>query len=540
MAVINGKTEHWGSKFGFIMAAVGSSVGLGNLWRFPYTAGENGGSAFIIIYLLCVLMLGLPVLMAEYAIGRKGQRSAMAGIRHIAQTEGKSSLWALMGWIGALGSLLIFSFYIVVATWVFDYIPKAFSGGFSSMAADVEVLRASVGMTAASVADSIASVKLSSACAFVNDVGVITQITEVVDGNEVLRDVTTGDISGCKFGTTISNKFEIIAFLAVFLALNVFIVARGVKGGIEWAASVLMPAFFIMLAGMVVFALVVGDAGAAASFLFNPDFSKVGFGTFLSAVGQAFFSIGVGSCLMITYGAYLDRSTDIPSSSGLVAGSDTIVAIIAGLAIFPIVFGFGLEPGAGGGLFFVTMPVAFGEMGAMGAVVGGLFFTLALFAAFTSSISLFEVSVSWLEDRPEVSRAQGAVLLGLIVFAMGVFYVFNGAWIDHIDFITGSILLPLGGILVALFAGWVLSRSSLADELGDGTILTLSRVLLRYVIPLALTFILIFGVLDQLQNNYGAALPEGLERLLGCNVEMEGREISGYCQAIKDAAEAAN
>lgn len=460
MVAIAGKSEHWGSRFGFIMAAVGSSVGLGNLWRFPYTAGENGGSAFIIIYLLCVLFLGLPVLMAEYAIGRKGQRSAISGIRHIAETEGKSGMWVAMGWIGALASLAIFSFYIVVATWVFDYIPKAFGGEFAGL---------------------------------------------------------TAETSAEKFGETLSNRFEIIAFLAVFLALNVFIVARGVKGGIERAATILMPAFFIMLAGMVVFALIVGDAAAATSFLFNPDFSKVGFGTFLSAVGQAFFSIGVGSCLMITYGAYLDRSTDIPSSSGLVAGSDTLVAIIAGLAIFPIVFGFGLEPGAGGGLFFVTMPVAFGEMGGMGAIVGGIFFTLALFAAFTSSISLFEVGVSWLEDRPEISRTNGAILLGLIMFGLGTFYVFHGAWIDHVDFITGSILLPLGGILVSLFAGWVLSRSSLADELGEGGVLSFSRTMLRFIIPAALTFILVFGVLDKLQDQYGVDLPPVLEGLLGEN-----------------------
>lgn len=535
MVAIGGKTEHWGSRFGFIMAAVGSSVGLGNLWRFPFTAGENGGSAFIIIYLLCVLFLGLPVLMAEYAIGRKGQRSAISGIRYIAQTEGKSGLWTLMGWIGAIASLAIFSFYIVIATWVFDYIPKAFGGGFSTMAADAELLRASVGASAASIAESISSVKLTSTCAFVNDEGMITQIKENVNGVDQLRDVTTGDVSGCKFGSTIGSKLEIISYLAVFLALNVFIVARGVKGGIETAASILMPAFFIMLVGMVVFALVAGDAGAAAGFLLSPDFSKVGFSTFLAAVGQAFFSLSVGSALMITYGAYLSRDTDIPQSSGLVASADTLVALIAGFAIFPIVFAFGLDPAGGGGLFFVTMPVAFGEMGGVGSIVGGVFFTLALFAAFTSSISLFEVGVSWLEDRPEISRANGAIALGLVMFVLGVGYVFYSDWIDHIDFITGSILLPLGGILVALFAGWVLSRSSLAEELGDGGVLAFSRTMLRYVIPAALTFILVFGAADSLQNSYNLALPSALEPLLGCNMEIEGRDISDYCAALKDA-----
>ncbi|MEL6569913.1 MAG: sodium-dependent transporter [Pseudomonadota bacterium] len=496
MAAIGGKTEHWGSRFGFIMAAVGSSVGLGNLWRFPFTAGENGGSAFIIIYLACVILLGLPVLMAEYAIGRKGERSAMAGIRHIAETEGKSGLWVGMGWLGALASLGIFSFYIVVATWVFDYIPKAFSGDFASMAGDAELLRASLGATAASIADQISSVKLNDTCAFISAEGLITQVPDVDEnGNDILRDITTGDVSGCKFGQTTASKLEIIGYLAVFLLLNVIIVARGVKGGIETAAKVLMPAFFIMLLGMVVFALFTGDAGAAAAFLLTPNFNAVTFDTILAAVGQAFFSIGVGSCLMITYGAYLDRETSIPGSSRLVVTADTLVALIAGFAIFPIVFAFGLDPAGGGGLFFVTMPVAFGEMGGVGAIAGGAFFTLALFAAFTSSISLFEVGVSWLEDRPEISRAAGASLLGLIMFGLGVMYVYNGALIDVVDFWTGSFMLPLGGLLVSLFAGWVLSRESLAAELGEGGLLSFARIMLRYVIPIALIVILVAGLL---------------------------------------------
>ncbi|MEM1105847.1 MAG: sodium-dependent transporter [Pseudomonadota bacterium] len=496
MAAIGGKTENWGSRFGFIMAAVGSSVGLGNLWRFPFTAGENGGSAFIIIYLICVALLGLPVLMAEYAIGRKGQRSAISGIRHIAETEGKPRIWTAMGWIGALASLGIFSFYIVVATWVFDYIPKAFSGEFGSISADAELLRANVGAAAAALADQVRSVQLTDVCPFVSSEGLITQVAATApDGSAILRDVTTGDVSGCKFAQTTGNKLEIISYLAIFLALNVFIVARGIRGGIETAASILMPLFFLMLAGMVVFALVVGDAAAAADFLLTPDFSAVTFDTLLAAVGQAFFSIGVGSCLMITYGAYLARETSIPGSSVLVASADTIVAMIAGFAIFPIVFAFGLDPAGGGGLFFATMPVAFGEMGGLGAVAGGVFFTLALFAAFTSSISLFEVGVSWLEDRPEISRASGAALLGLVMFGLGVMYVFMGNLIDLVDFITGSIMLPLGGLLVAVFAGWVLSRDSLADELGAGSAVTYARVLLRYVIPIALGVILVAGLL---------------------------------------------
>lgn len=523
MTGVHSKTEHWGSRFGFLMAAVGSSVGLGNLWRFPFTAGENGGSAFILIYLACVILLGLPVLMAEYAVGRKGQRSAISGIRHIAQSEGKSPAWTAIGWIGALAALSIFSFYIVIAAWVFDFIPQAFSGVFSGLSVDAEILNASLNQSSADVVAQLSTLSDMSACAF-GDSGVVQRIPNDGFWHQFLdhtnphfyRDIAQGDVSACSFTNTVSNKFEILLYLAGFLALNVFVVSRGVHGGIERAAAILMPAFFLMLFGMVMFALVVGDAGKAASFLLSPDFSKVGFGTFLSAVGQAFFSIGVGSCLMVTYGAYLDRNTDIPSSSYQIAGADTFVALIAGFAIFPVVFGFGLDPAGGGGLFFVTMPVAFGQM-PFGGLVGGLFFTLALFAAFTSSISLFEVGVSWLEDQPWINRAQGAAALGAILFLAGVGYVYYGEWIDHIDFITGSILLPLGGILISLFAGWVLSRESIEAELGSNGVVTFVRTLLRYAIPPALAFILVFGVADKLQDLYGLNLPPALEALLGPN-----------------------
>lgn len=523
MTAIQSKTEHWGSRFGFLMAAVGSSVGLGNLWRFPFTAGENGGSAFIIIYLACVILLGLPVLMAEYAVGRKGQRSAISGIRHIARSEGKSPAWTAIGWIGALTALSIFSFYIVIAAWVFDFIPQAFSGVFSGLSADAEILNASLNQSAGDVVAQLSTLSDISACSF-GESGVVQRIPadgfwyQFLDHTHpyFYRDITQGDVSACSFTNTVSNKFEILLYLAGFLALNVFIVSRGIHSGIERAAEILMPAFFVMLFGMVIFALVVGDAGRAAGFLLAPDFSKVGFGTFLSAVGQAFFSIGVGSCLMVTYGAYLERSTQIPNVSYQVASADTFIAIIAGFAIFPVVFGFGLDPAGGGGLFFVTMPVAFGQM-PLGGLVGGLFFTLALFAAFTSSISLFEVGVSWLEDQPWISRAQGAAALGLILFLAGVGYIYHGAWIDHIDFVTGSLLLPLGGILMSLFAGWVLSRESIEAELGRSGVVSFVRILLRYAIPPALAFILVFGVIDKLQDNYGIDLPPVMERLLGPN-----------------------
>ncbi|MEM6410893.1 MAG: sodium-dependent transporter [Pseudomonadota bacterium] len=513
MAAIGRKTDTWGSRFGFIMAAVGSSVGLGNFWRFPFTAGENGGGAFIIIYLLCVLLFGLPVLMAEYALGRKSGRSAIDGISYLAEEEGKSGLWTILGWVGSLAAFGILTFYMVISAWIVAFVPQAFSGGFSSLLSDASLLNANIGVTAASINEQISSIDLASGCSFIED-GIIVQPTEDIQGVSTLRDFAAGDVSGCSFGHTIGNSFWILALLAGFIAINVAVLARGVKGGLERAASILMPLFFVLLIGIVAFSLINGDASKAASFLLAPDFSAVTFETFLAAIGQAFFSIGVGSCLMVTYGAYLSRDTNIPRASGIVAGADTMVAMIAGFAIFPIVFQFGVDPAGGAGLFFVSLPIAFGQMPAF---VGGAFFILALFAALTSSISLMEVGVSWLEDRNGIGRPRAAMIVGGLLFAIGALYVFDGALIDIVDFITGQLMLPLGGILVSVFAGWVLSRPTIATELGDGAIMSAWRFACRYIVPPAVAFVLVFGALDTAQNNGWIALPELFTALIGPN-----------------------
>ena len=432
------KTDNWHSKFGFIMAAVGSAVGLGNLWRFPAAAGENGGAAFILIYIVCVIVFGLPVLMAEYAVGRHGDRSSVSGIGYISKKYGLSPLWSIAGVIGAVTSLAIVSFYVIVSSWVFAYIPQAASGAF-------------VGQDAA--------------------------------------------WAEANFQSILARPWHVAIFLAVFIFAMCAVVARGVSKGIEFVATVLMPAFFIMLLGLVVFGLWKGDAAKAASFILTPDFSKVSWDLVLSAVGQAFFSLGVGSCLMVTYGAYLKRDTDIASSSGLIATSDTLVALVAGFAIFPIVFGVGLSENSGPGLFFETMPIAFGQMGNIGIFLGVVFFTLALFAAFTSAISLFEVGVSWAEEWPGINRVMASFGLGSILFVTGLGYLFYGQWIDHIDLITGNVLLPLGGILIAIFAGWSMPKLELASELGNGLVFGAVRFALRYVIPPALSVILVMGII---------------------------------------------
>jgi len=473
------------------MAAVGSSVGLGNFWRFPFTAGENGGAAFIIIYLLCVLMFGLPVLMAEYALGRKSGQSAISGVQSLAAAEGKSANWGALGWIGSLAAFFILTFYMVISGWILASIPQAFGGTFSG---------------------------------FVDEAARLTAEARELDPSAAA--VTLGEVSGNNFGKTISNRGAMLLSLFLFLCANVFIVSRGVKGGIERAATILMPAFFILLLGIVGYALIEGNAADAATFLLSPDFSKVGFGTFLAAIGQAFFSIGVGSCLMITYGSYLSRDTSIPKSSAIVAGADTMVAIIAGFAIFPLVFqfGFSLEEFelnkallAGPKLFFIALPTAFASMPG-GAIIGGVFFTLALFAALTSSISLMEVGISWLEEREGVSRTGASIGVGFILFMIGAGYIYNDSYIDFTDFVTGQIMLPLGGILVCIFAGWALSQKTMESEFGTGQVMKYWRFACRYVVPPVVTFILIFGTLDTAQNNDWINLPSFLIPLLGPNV----------------------
>ncbi len=456
---ISRKTDNWSSRFGFIMAAVGSSVGLGNFWRFPYTAGENGGGAFIVVYLICVLVLGLPILMAEYGMGRKSGHSAVEGIQSLARSEGRSGYWGIAGWIGTFTSFFILTFYMVISAWLLSFVMQAIGGRFS-------------GMDAAA--------------------------------------------SGANFEKTISNTFGVLGLLAIFISANVFIVGRGVKAGLEKAASILMPLFFIMLVGVVLFAITTGDFGKTASFLFKPDWDKVSFTTFLEAIGQAFFSIGVGVGLMITYGAYLSPETNITRSSVIIAGSDTLVAMIAGFAIFPIVFAAGLDPAGGPGLFFVTMPVAFGGI-PMGNLIAVVFFSLSLFAAFTSSISLMEVSVSWLEERHGVTRLGASVGIGIGLFMIGSAYVFSLNYLDWIDFLTGSIMLPLGGLMIAIFSGWVLSRNVMVSELGDGEVMNIWRFTMRWVVPPFIGFILVFGFLDKIQDAYHVRLPGVLTGLLGPN-----------------------
>ena len=468
MDAIERKTETWGSRFGFIMAAIGSSVGLGNFWRFPYTAGENGGGAFIAIYLVCALAMGLPLLVAEYSIGRKSGMSAIEGVQTMAKEAGRSQYWGIATWVGSMTAFFILTFYMVISVWILAFMLQAAQGLFSEI---------------------------------------------------------TAEESFDNFGRTVSNRFYMMSLLFLFISANILIVGRGVKAGIERAATILMPAFFFMLVGIVIYSVINGDFAKTAAFLFEPKWEDVGFKTFLSALGQAFFSIGVGVGLMVTYGAYLSRDTNIPRSSGLIVGADTLVALIAGFAVFPIVFAAGLDPAGGPGLFFVSMPVAFGSI-AGGSMFATVFFALALFAALTSSISLMEVSVSWLEERHGVTRAGASVGIGFVLFMIGAGYVAssnysNGTltteYLDFVDFMTEGLLLPLGGLLIAIFAGWVIPRQSFQSEISEGLFMSLWRLTIRWIVPVFIAVVLFFGFLDKVQDQYGVPLPAFLQAFLGPN-----------------------
>lgn len=431
----------WATRFGFLMAAIGSAVGLGNFWRFPYTAGENGGGAFVVVYILCVIAIGAPVLLAELAVGRHAKRSAVGSVRQMAHDAGVPALWTIVGWFGMAGGVLVLCFYSVVAGWVSAYVLKLASGEFVGMAAD-------------NVAAS--------------------------------------------FGALLESRNVVMAWHTGFMAVTIAIVAMGVKAGIERAVTILMPLFFIMLIGLVIYAGFAADMGTALAYLFQPDFSQITANTFVEALGQALFSMSVGSAIMITYGAYLPKSDNLTGSAGIVAGADTLVALTAGLAIFPFVFAFtALDPAAGPALLFQAMPAAFAEMPG-GQWVGTAFFFLAFIAALTSSISLLQVIVAFGEEHTDFGRVGSALFFGFIIWLVGVACAFSQDFFDLLDIVTSRFLLPLAALGIALFVGWAVARTTLRDELEPTSsgIFNAWRFIMRWPAPIAVALIMISGVLE--------------------------------------------
>ena len=445
--------ETWSSRFVFLLAAIGAAVGLGNMWRFPYTAGESGGGAFVLVYFLAIVLVAVPVVMSELLIGRRGRLSPVNSFRRVSAASGGSTRWAAAGWLNVSAGFLILTFYSVIAGWGLAYILKVAGGTFTNAGTDAV---------------------------------------------------------SKEFGDLLASPWTLTGWHAAFMALTIFIVGRGVQKGIETAVKVLMPSLFVMLLALVGYAGVEGDFPRAVAFLFEADFSKITPSVILEAAGQAFFSVSVAMGLMMAYGAYLPDTVSIPRAALIIAAADTLVALLAGLAIFPLVFANNLDPASGPGLLFVALPNAFGAMPG-GQVFGTLFFVLLVFAALTSSIALLEPIVSWAEEHKGVKRGTSALIAGSVAWLIGLasvlslnhwkefhplgfIKVFKGQTIfDLLDYFASNVMLLLGGIVIAVFGGWVMSRSDTREELQlkDAVAFKIWLFLVRYFVPVAVALVLV-------------------------------------------------
>ena len=448
--------DGWSGRLAFILASIGAAVGLGNIWKFPYTLGNSGGSAFVLIYLVAILLVATPIMLSEMIIGRHGRASAPTAMKKLALANSRSPYWTVVGWMGQAALVLVLSFYSVIAGWTAAYLVKSVSGSMH-------------GLSAAEV--------------------------------------------GQNFGAFLSNPGPMIVWHLAFTAVTVFIVSRGIRTGLERLVRVLMPALFLSLIALVIYAAVSGDFVTAITFLFSADFSKVTPLVVLAAVGQAFFSVNVGVGAVLTYASYLPDDVNLFRSAIAVALGDTLVALLAGLAIFPIVFYHGMDPSEGPGLIFVTLSTAFAQVPG-GSIIAGLFFLMLLFAALTSSISMLETMTARASETPGMSRTRSAALIGTVTFFLGLVTVFSfSSWsgvfllgqfetfagktpFDLIDYLVSNILMPLGGMLYALFAGWWVSRATLVEELGvgDGVLFKLWLTLARVVAPLAIAAVFVYNL----------------------------------------------
>ncbi|WP_417535993.1 sodium-dependent transporter [Methylophaga sp.] len=435
----------WTSRWAFILAATGSAVGLGNIWKFPYIAGENGGGAFVLVYLLCIAIIGVPLMMAEILIGRRGRQNPMNTLKSIAEEEGKSKHWQWLGGMGVLTGFFILSYYSVIAGQAMAYIPRAFAGVFEGVTAD-------------------------------------------------------GAISIHK--ALVNDPERLLAWHTIFMLMTVAIVIRGVQHGLEKSVRIIMPALFIIILMLVGYGYNTGEYfHQSVDFLFATDFSKLTHTGVLTAMGHAFFTLSLGMGAIMVYGSYLPQKASIFKVSLTISVMDTGVALLAGLAIFPLVFANGLEPGQGPSLIFDTLPIAFGHMPG-GEFFGGIFFVLLLFAAWSSGISLVEPIVVWLVENKNMTRLRASVYSGAIIWLLGLLTIFSfnigREWtlfgltmFELLDYLTANIMLPLGGLLIAFFAGWVMKRQSSMDELGlgNGVLYSTWRVLVRFITPIAIMIV---------------------------------------------------
>ena len=433
----------WSSRWTFILAATGSAVGLGNIWKFPYMAGDNGGGAFVLIYLACIFVIGIPIMLGEIMIGRRGRSSPANTMSFLAKEAETSQAWTLLGATGALAGLLILSFYSVAAGWAMAYV----FGGFQE---------------------------------------------------------TSAQAVSSEFDKFLTDPVALLFWHTLFIIITVTIVARGILKGLEAWINTLMPMLFIIIILLCIYAMQTGAFLEGLAYLFKPDFAKINSDVLLAALGQAFFTLSLGMGAIMAYGAYMPADQNIGRTAITVAALDTGVALLAGIAIFPIVFANGLAPTEGPGLVFVTLPIAFANM-PLGVLFGTLFFILLSIAALSSSISLIEPGVAWLVESLKTKRAYAAIGLGIFSWTLGVFSalsfnlmsefkLFGMNFFDITDFLTNQIMLPLGGIFIAVFVGWVMKKKDVLDELQieDGIIFKSWFFVIRFVAPVMVGVVLIY------------------------------------------------
>ncbi len=442
------KREQFSGKLGIIAAAAGSAIGLGNIWRFPYMAGKNGGAAFIILYILCIALIGLPVMLSEFVIGRRAKKNAIASFRRLA--PGKP--WFIVGWMGIAAAFMILSFYGVVAGWTLEYIFKSLTGSFA-------------GMDPAAI--------------------------------------------GKEFGDFIGSPVRPVFWQVVFMVLTGGIVYAGIKDGIEKYSKILMPLLLVILVVLDVRAITLAGAGDGLAFLFKPDFSSITAEGFLAALGHAFFSLSLGIGTMITYSSYFDKKQDLATTAVQVTVADTLIALMAGIAIFPAVFAFNIEPSAGPGLVFVTLPNVFLQMPG-GWIFSVLFFVLLAVAALTSSISMLEVMVAYFAEDLNISRKKATIASTVVATLVGVpcslsngvmadVKIFGKNFFDLLDFTSSSVLMPIGGLMIVLFVCWVLKEDAAKDELSNGGALKVKffpwfMFAARFIAPVAIALVFLNGL----------------------------------------------
>jgi NSS family neurotransmitter:Na+ symporter len=442
------KRDSFGTKFGVIAAAAGSAVGLGNIWRFPYIAGENGGGAFILIYLLFIIAIGIPVMLSEFTIGRRAQRNAFGSFKKLAP----NTYWYLIGLMGVVAAFVILSFYSTVAGWTLEYIYLSITNAFADKSPD--------------------------------------QLTTMFESFK-------------------SGTFRPIMWQLIFMILTAWIVIAGVKKGIEKYAKILMPVLLLLIIIMDIRAVTLAGASEGLEFLFKPDFSKLDTNSVLEALGQAFFSLSIGMGTLITYGSYINKKQNLTTTAINVSAADTIIAILAGIAIFPAVFAFGIEPNAGPDLIFRTLPNIFQQM------PGGYFFSLIFFillgvAALTSSISVLEVVVAYFVEELGILRKRATIIAAVSITALGVLStmswgtfgdvrIFNFNIFELLDFTASSVLLPIGGVFIVVFLGWYLGKKYIKDEISSSglyktKLINFFILIIKFLAPIAIALVFLHGI----------------------------------------------